>query len=670
MEAKIKSPGILGIDAGGTFTDLVFLDGKTYEVVAKAKTPTNHKNLARTIEAGLDMILSNVDASAIQSFNLATTLATNAIVEHKNREAALILIGYNHKLVKESNLKENLKTHYVFEIAGGHDERGNEKCPLDEERLVEAIKSIPPHIKSVAISSFFSVRNMSHENRAFELVRSIRPDIYVSRGSELSTDLDSIKRATTTALNAGLIPIVIELISSVEEVCKQKEINVPITILRGDGTIVGADWAKEHPVEMILSGPASSVCGARFLGSKEVDPRGCLVVDIGGTTTDIIRLDGAGRPVLLSEGAKVAEHQTLVKAIDITTFGLGGDTRVMLESERGIYLSNRRVVPLAKLAERYPEVYDELLELSYGSKMEEPLFVLLATDGDAEAFNEFEEKILNHLSKGPVSKQRLLAGEIAPWIAYKELDKMEERGVIEYASFTPTDALHVLGLLDKWNVEASKLGASILGNCLDISPEDVARDVKKKVECKIAKALMVKNFRQSGIFVEPGDACDSMLDGAMASEGELMQHVRLYLGNMLTGVGAPAWAFMPSVGEKVHEKAILPEHAEVAGAVGAAVGSFVLEYPVKITPLKDAELYRVHYPLGVKDFEELDDAIEFTEKFMQDWLLQRAQDAGAKSPRIAMSRHDETAKITKVGREIYFYTELTFSVSDSVAGSK
>ena len=101
-ENKIKTPGIIGIDAGGTYTDLAFISSEDWSVQARVKTPTNHDDMVKTIEEGLDLILENIDAAAICSFNLATTLATNAIVENKLRKAALILIGYNETIVKNA----------------------------------------------------------------------------------------------------------------------------------------------------------------------------------------------------------------------------------------------------------------------------------------------------------------------------------------------------------------------------------------------------------------------------------------------------------------------------------------------------------------------------------------------------------------------------------------
>lgn len=660
---KINTPGIIGIDAGGTYTDLVFLNGEDQIVEAKAKTPTIHDDLVTTIENGLDLILEKVQVSAICSFNLATTLATNAIVENRLRPTALLLIGYHEKIVQEAMAKRTFNTDYVFMVEGGHNQQGDERKPLDEAELRRMVREIPENIEAVAVSAFFSVRNTSHENRAVEIIRELRPDLYLSCGHELATDLDAVKRATTTVLNAGLIPIVMELLASVERVCKARGIEVPITIVRGDGTIVGAPWARMHPVEMVLSGPAGSACGARFLASADADQRGTWVVDIGGTTTDIIRLDASGKPVLLEEGATVAGHKTLVKAIDIYTFGLGGDTRVLYYDDQSLVLGNRRVRPLCALAGDYPQVLEELKSLHKGRYQGEPLF-LLAGAGEGE--NEFEKRIAGRLKDGPRSVNTLLAGESALWLKYRQIEKMEEKGLVRYASFTPTDALHVLGILDVWNKEASLRGARLMTGSDRLTAEDVAASVRTLVVNTISKALLNKSFAAGGFKLTAGGEGQRLIEEALTEKSGVSEQVQLLLAGMLVGVGAPSWAFVPLAGDKLHERTCLPENADVAGAVGAAVGTFSLVYSVRIMPLKENERFRVHYPLGISDFESLDEAIDFAETFMKPWLVDRAFRAGAKAPRVGARRFDKIVPVTKNGLELYLYTQLSFDVMDGV----
>lgn len=664
--SKKKIPGILGIDAGGTFTDLAFLDGEHYTLLAKAKTPTLHNDLITTIKNGLELILTHVDASSIRSFNLATTLATNAIVENKLHPTALVLIGYSNEILEPALAENAFDTPYIISVSGGHDNRGNELAPLNERELRKEISKLPKSIEAIAVSSFFSVRNTSHEIRATEIIKEIRPDLFISYGHDISTNLNAIKRATTTLLNAGLIPIVMDLISSVEKVCQEKNIHAPITIVRGDGTVVGAEWAKLHPVEMILSGPAASACGGCHLSDSKKTKRSTWIVDIGGTTTDIIRLDETGKPVLINEGATVANHKTLVQAIDIHTFGLGGDSRVTFDKNYNLMLSNRRVQPLCSLAEKYPEILKELAELKKLHYIGEPLFI--SCRKNKKPSNEVEAIILRKLEDGPCSRSRLLKRVRLLKKHYKEIDIMEEKGLLKFASFTPTDALHVLGALDKWNRQASICGAELMVDGMhNHSAKDVALTVRDLAVKTISASLFKKSFSVNGPELGDNGEGEKIIKYALSGDlnnKAIPRPIQLNLNALLVGVGAPSWAFIPAIGDALNEAAVLPENADVAGAVGAAVGSFSMTYSVQIMSSKDHLNFRVHYPLGTADFDNIEAAVAFTCKFMEPWLINRAKNAGAKNPRITYIRKDSPAYIGGKENRIPLWTTLSFIVSN------
>lgn len=664
-EKKINTAGIIGIDAGGTFTDLVFLDSKTHKIKAKVKTPTVHENLINTIEAGLDEMLCMVESDAITSINLATTLATNAIVENRMRPTALILIGYNEKIA-ETCIKDGIfGTKCVYSINGGHDIYGEEKEKLDEEKLRKIISELPSEIEAIAVAAYFSVRNPMHEKRARETIKTLRPDLYISCGHELSTELDALKRATTAALNAGLIPIVMELLQSVQQVCEKRSISVPITVVRGDGSLVGAEWARTHPVEMIMSGSAASACGAGFLAAEQSDPRGTWIVDMGGTTTDIIRLDEEGNPIADDKGATVGGHKTLVRAIDISTFALGGDTRVSVDEHSEVVLGNRRVEALCRLADEYPHITEELKQVQNMGYSGEPLFVLKGTN-KVKATTEFEEKIVKRLEDGPHSREILLYDENFIWLKYRLLENMEEKGMISFASFTPTDAVNVIGKADVWNSEASRLGAEILSGAGKefCDAESVAEAVFQMAVRRMSLKLMKKNLELDGIELSEGGEVEELIERTLRDSSTLGKKVKLSLDGMLIGAGAPSKAFVSQAGEKLNEKAILPDNCDVAGAVGAAAGAFALIYSLRITPIKDKQIFRLHYPLGIKDFDDLDTAVEFSVDFMREWLAERAKNAGAYLPHIHCERHDEIAILPNTKGKVYLYTELSFEVTD------
>ncbi|MBD3307750.1 hydantoinase/oxoprolinase family protein, partial [candidate division KSB3 bacterium] len=346
----------LGIDTGGTYTDAVLVDHESGGVLASAKALTTHHDLADGIREAMTMVFAaaqphGISPAQVELVGLSTTLATNAIVEDHGSSVCLLLIGYDADLIHQYQFEHDLVTPHIEYIAGGHTVDGDEAAPLDEAAARAAIRRWHPQVAAFAVSSYFGVRNPSHELRVRALIEEVtrqadgtsRP---VTCGHELTTNLDSIKRATTAALNARLIPLLQHLMTTMRQTLAQFEIAAPLMIVKGDGSLVRAEWAMQRPIETILSGPAASVVGAWHLAGRQ----DVWVIDVGGTTTDMAMLE-AGRPRLNAEGAQVGRWRTMVEAVDIHTIGLGGDSRVHLNSNRSplygnIVLGPQRVIPL------------------------------------------------------------------------------------------------------------------------------------------------------------------------------------------------------------------------------------------------------------------------------------------------------------------------------------
>ncbi len=265
----------VGIDCGGTYTDAVIYALDEGRVIASAKYPTCHRDLTRSIEG----VLNEFPAWLLRESRLvclSTTLATNAIVEGRGGKACLILLGY------EPAVGITPFGGRVVRLAGGHDMRGVELAPLDEEGLRAAVRNNRDWADAFAVSSYFSVRNPAHEMRAREIICE-ETDKPLVCGHELSMRLDAPRRAATAALNARLIPLITGLIASVRSILRERHITCPLMVVRGDGTLMSAEMALQRPVETVLSGPAASVVGALKLSGR----REGVVIDIGGTTTDI-----------------------------------------------------------------------------------------------------------------------------------------------------------------------------------------------------------------------------------------------------------------------------------------------------------------------------------------------------------------------------------------------
>jgi len=279
----------LGIDAGGTFTDAVVVNINGAQILAWAKAPTTPENPLY----GLRKALREIPTQALQKagfVSLATTFATNAIVEEKGGRAGLVLIGYDRDHPGLSKMSP------VLFLGGGHDFWGEEVAALKLAPLEERLPSLVREVDAIAVSGYFSIRNPDHELRVARFIAD-RCDLPVVLGHQLSTRLDAPRRAATAWWNARLMPLIHLLIEDTRKILKEFGIDVPLLVVRGDGTLMSAKEAQERPVETILSGPAASILGARYLTGR----RDGLVVDMGGTTSDMailkngrVQIDGRG----------------------------------------------------------------------------------------------------------------------------------------------------------------------------------------------------------------------------------------------------------------------------------------------------------------------------------------------------------------------------------------
>jgi N-methylhydantoinase A/oxoprolinase/acetone carboxylase beta subunit len=224
----------LGIDTGGTYTDAVLVDHDSGAVLASAKALTTRRDLAIGIgEAVTAAFAQNgvrpagregavVAPADVDMVALSTTLATNAIVEGQGSPVCLLLIGYDPELIQKYGFERDLVTQDVVYLRGGHDGVGDEVAPLDEAAAREAILARREHVEAFAVSGYFGVRNPSHELRVRALVEELTRQprgtqaapssgtqaVPVTCGHELTTRLNAVRRATTAALNARLIPFV------------------------------------------------------------------------------------------------------------------------------------------------------------------------------------------------------------------------------------------------------------------------------------------------------------------------------------------------------------------------------------------------------------------------------------------------------------------------------
>jgi len=673
----------LGIDTGGTYTDAVLVDHATGEVRAAAKALTTRYDLsigigeamAAVFEASQRLPKSGRLRKSVDLVALSTTLATNAIAEGQGSPVCLLLIGYDRELMEQYGFQHELVTDDVVYLRGGHDVLGNEVAPLDEDAAREAILARRDRVEAFAVSGYFGVRNPTHELRVRALIEKLA-NLPVTCGHELTTRLNAVRRATTVALNARLIPLLRELIATVRQTLDEQGITAPLMVVKGDGSLVRAEWAMQRPIETILSGPAASAVGAWHLAGRPAvssverrDPsinsgHRVWVVDVGGTTTDIAALSD-GQPRLNSEGARVGGWRTMVEAVDVHTTGLGGDSHVRFDRERRLLIGPRRVVPLCLLASEHPEVIGELRRQATAQKKGDELVqFVISWRRPANWLSDEDAALLHRLEAGPQSLASLIREARYGWLLRRRIEALEARRVVQRAGFTPTDALHVLGRFQRWNAEASRLGAELLAAQAGLPTEAFCEQVVRGTSDRVATELVSKVLEDE---VGPPDwerepSAAALLERALNGSRDEDLSCDLTLRRPLVAIGAPVEAYVPRAAERLHTELIIPPHAEVANAVGAVAGGVIQRLRVLISSLDGGERFRLHLPDGVHDFADLEQAVRYAQQVMFDRAEVQARQAGAGQVEVQMARTDRQAKIAAGwGQEFYLGTELVFT---------
>lgn len=628
-------------------------------VVAERKALTTHHDLALGIREAL-LALPAEALPRIGLVGLSTTLATNAIVEGRGAPVCLLLIGYDRGLIDRYAFWPALVTPNVAFVGGGHTAEGDEKEPLELAGARQAILEHCPHVRAFAVSGYFGVRNPAHELAVKALVEELS-GLPCTCGHELTTQLDSIRRATTTALNARLIPILETLIRRVQDVLSELAVHAALMVVRGDGSLMQAQMALERPVETILSGPAASAVGAHYLSGAE----DILAVDMGGTTTDIVFLDG-GRPRLNAEGARVGQWRTMVRAADVGTIGLGGDSEVRLTRGGSLTIGPRRVVPLSYLGSTEPAALAALQAAAGQRERAEGLLLLRGGQAAAGHAGDADGEILAALARGPLTPTQLARALPRGFFLARTLERLEAEGLVTRAGFTPTDALHVLGRFQPWSVETAAAGAGLLAGQAGLAPEALCRAVVEGVSDRAVEAIVAKLLEdEDGLAAWPdGAGARALLRRALGDAPASDLGCRLTLQRPLVAIGAPVGAYMPAAAQALGTDLVIPEHAAVANAVGAVVGSVVQVVEARITPLGTDSVYRLHLGREVRDFSDLEAAVAWAMEAGQALARERALQSGASTVEVHVEREDHEVEVAAGwGSTIYLGTDLHFTAT-------
>jgi len=361
---------IIGLDVGGTHTDVVLLGDNGLE--KEIKVLTDPSNLFNSVLSGLNEITSGIDPKNISRIVLSTTLTTNAIVQKKIPAVGMIVSsgpGIDPGFYRTNS-------HY-FPVSGSIDHRGREIEPIDHDEINHIAEHLQKEgIRYVGVVGKFSIRNPAHELQILAILNGSFEKIFM--GHRISGSLNFCRRIATTFLNAAVYPIHKEFYEAVQRSLQAKGLVLPIRLLKADGGNMRFESSIEFPAQTILSGPSASVMGAVAFGAEDEDT---LVMDIGGTTTDMALLINRA-PVLNPLGIRVGGYNTLIRSLETLSIGLGGDSAVKL-IEGKIEVGPERLGPA----------------MAYGGQVPTPTDALFITGDMKDGDKEKSKNGLNPLAK-------------------------------------------------------------------------------------------------------------------------------------------------------------------------------------------------------------------------------------------------------------------------------
>lgn len=653
MPKRVQRIG-LGIDAGGTYTDAVIYDFNTREILSKGKALTTKWDFTIGILNAIDKLtpelLSRVELTAV-----STTLATNAIVEGRGQKVGLILMPAGD--VDDDQIRADT----VCIIEGKLTITGAEKEPLDTEKVrIEARRLKEREGVSVfAVSGYAGGINPSHE-LAVKKILMEETGLGVCCGHELSDLLNFYVRANTAVLNARIIPLLENFLKDADRALASRNINAPIMVVRGDGTLMSADLAREQPIETILSGPAASIAGARFLTGIE----DATVVDVGGTTSDIGCIRN-GKVEVTMQGAKVGGWRTHVKALDLNTLGLGGDSAILFE-EQELRIGPRRIAPMCWLDSnfnldgqlRYVNANKEY----FMSTMKPIQFFVLTGKESGKNLTKEEQDIVNALESGPCSLLELAQRSGSSHWMMLRTGRLEDDFIVQRCGLTPTDALQLMGEIDLWKSEAAGQIAELFASRMKIDAHRFCALVMNRITDRLIEELIKKQLNlETGL--DESDDCPScrVLINAMLNRKDERFRVNAAFLKPIIGLGAPVRFFLLPSMDKVDAEIIIPEHADVANAVGAITSVVHAAKAVHIIPTSEGE-YVLHGLPEMKRFKRFEDASSYAEEALRNEIIILARQSGTSNEDVFIKIDDrisETADGVEVFLERIISGEIT-----------
>ena len=280
-----------------------------------------------------------------------------------------------------------------------------------------------------------------------------------------------------------------------------------------------------------------------------------------------------------------------------------------------------------------------------------------ADDGEHPAF---EGDLIATLQKGPCPVERVHSIMRYPGLYSRYLDQLESQGSIVRSGLTPTDAAHVLGQYSAWDEQAARLVAELISRRMGIEAESLCQQIVALTSARAAAAIIAKLVSDEG-WNGHHDVLESHLVERALRLVPPAAHLdcRLTVRPPIVAIGAPVQTYFPRVSQLLNGTLHIPDHSEVANALGAVAGSVVHRTHVLILPQADDETFRVHLPDDVQDFGDLGEAVAHAEARGRALAIEGARRAGAEDIRVQVDRRDKTAPVAqKWGESIYLQTDM------------
>lgn len=461
---------IIGLDVGGTYTDVVLLGNEG--IVRANKVLTDANALFKTVLSGLDAITEGIPPEQIRRVVLSTTLTTNAIAQARISKVGMFVSsgpGIDPELYRTHR-------HYVA-VCGSIDHRGREIDPVDTCEIEKFAREFAADgIRHVGVVGKFSTRNPQHEILIHDRIQSYFDKVFM--GHQISGNLNFPRRIATTYLNAAVYPIHKQFFEAVQQSLEQKGMTIPIHIMKADGGTMNFAASMDYPAQTILSGPAASIMGSLAFA---FDDEESLVMDIGGTTTDMAILVNYV-PVLNPLGICIGPYKTLIRSLESHSTPIGGDSRITIRN-RNIHIGPERVGPAMAYGGPAPTPTDALCvmgKLKTGDREKSIQgFESIARDMGC-SIETAAARVFDHTCRSILKEAQVLIDRInqKPVYTIHELQEgyqVNPRKILILGGPAPYFARHFeeissyqVGVVPRWDV-ANAIGAALARTTCEVS---------------------------------------------------------------------------------------------------------------------------------------------------------------------------------------------------------